>query len=859
MRRRGRGKHDDAASDSTGSVGSNESMTIDKKARKYGARGMKLGRTKVTTRVDNVRDTKDLTYGDVDDTWEWTNEAAQYCEPDNEEDEDSDEDGDSEETEEDEEDGDGGGGGPPAHAGSLRSSLPSADSSCDILPIDGPCDGSTTLSDRTTTQVSSQRVAHTPAAVASQRYRVLKTTDRTEKRDAGQVKKYVVVNSLYTTLGNMFPVIRPYGTFHRHWELVVYVLCGYYWWSVLFFVFFPPSDEMGAVLVLDVSALLVHVVDVFIELNTALVLDTQGRPVIDKRVIAKNYATNGRFVIDVLSILPLDFMLWRITRNRQHWAISRCNYLIYTLKLRNSLVTKDSNLTPALVQFYFFAVPVLKTVAKILAVAHVCIVLRMTFHTSETDEARGHSCGIPYSTFYDVCFEGLLERYFGAALYGWSVLTSQGGTNITLKGYVFCALLMCLCPLLQGHVMAKMSQIVMAMNIEERNLAYMRECMATMNHFRVPDHLQTEVLSFSYHSLSQFSAAALQQSLNTLPAPIVREVLLYIKVRVIQGVPMFHGLDPACTIALGNCLISRSAEPGEKLIEFGAIGEEVYFLMYGHADILVPMGGGAWMSVAILSRGELFGEVALLKPRCPRTATVQALQFCDLFVLTTVDFLAVQDNFGQLQDRMATEARHRGILVDPAPAAEQALVTQSTTELSAATSASQQPHEDQPATNVAPPIACEAQPSAVSLDEPDIRRSLAGLGVERMMDNDKGAADFTWQASQNSMLAMPVPLEVRRDTFRQTKFAGDERKVKPSGMSVDTRHKVRLSLVSANSYEQPYDRAVPAPPMEEGFGGCGASSFVDSMPPLVLRIDPATAQTEWHETEVFAPSFPFRH
>ncbi len=72
--------------------------------------------------------------------------------------------------------------------------------------------------------------------------------------------------------------------------------------------------------------------------------------------------------------------------------------------------------------------------------------------------------------------------------------------------------------------------------------------------------------------------------------------------------------------------------PGERIVTEGEVGESMFFLMRG----LVEVTSGLRV-VTLLAEGAVFGEMALLVPNQPRTATIRALVFSDVFELSQRD------------------------------------------------------------------------------------------------------------------------------------------------------------------------------------------------------------------------------
>jgi CRP/FNR family cyclic AMP-dependent transcriptional regulator len=81
------------------------------------------------------------------------------------------------------------------------------------------------------------------------------------------------------------------------------------------------------------------------------------------------------------------------------------------------------------------------------------------------------------------------------------------------------------------------------------------------------------------------------------------------------------GLDPALLPALG--LTARTVLPGAALLAAGERGEEAFLLAEGRLRVSLDIAGGGEEALAILKRGEIVGEMALVDD-APRSADVFA-------------------------------------------------------------------------------------------------------------------------------------------------------------------------------------------------------------------------------------------
>lgn len=98
----------------------------------------------------------------------------------------------------------------------------------------------------------------------------------------------------------------------------------------------------------------------------------------------------------------------------------------------------------------------------------------------------------------------------------------------------------------------------------------------------------------------------------------------------LHGIPMFAGLDYRQALKFLRNTSVVKLKPGETLMRYGDIGEEMYVLLSGLVSVRMP---DVEEPLARFARGAVLGEVAYLSAT-PRTATVEALDDCEVVVLT---------------------------------------------------------------------------------------------------------------------------------------------------------------------------------------------------------------------------------
>lgn len=122
-------------------------------------------------------------------------------------------------------------------------------------------------------------------------------------------------------------------------------------------------------------------------------------------------------------------------------------------------------------------------------------------------------------------------------------------------------------------------------------------------------------------------------------------------------IPLFASLPPALLGRLANAFVTRKVEAGRQLVREGEIGEQLWLVARGLVEVYRVEADGEH-SIATLSDGDHFGEIALLEKR-PRTANVRTLTECVLLELARPQLEQLLTAQPELADRMRELAAER--------------------------------------------------------------------------------------------------------------------------------------------------------------------------------------------------------
>ena len=89
--------------------------------------------------------------------------------------------------------------------------------------------------------------------------------------------------------------------------------------------------------------------------------------------------------------------------------------------------------------------------------------------------------------------------------------------------------------------------------------------------------------------------------------------------------------------------VTKEYRKGKRIVRQGTHGTSAFLIKKGTVEVSLEDAEGNKKVLAKLKENYLFGEIAMISA-CERTATVIALEDCEIAVLTREKFLALPDN-----------------------------------------------------------------------------------------------------------------------------------------------------------------------------------------------------------------------
>ena len=267
-----------------------------------------------------------------------------------------------------------------------------------------------------------------------------------------------------------------------------------------------------------------------------------------------------------------------------------------------------------------------------------------------------------------IALGGDLNRYpelpaYQQAIY-WTIttLTTVGYGDITPQGSPqvwYTMVVMALGAAIYGYAIGNVANLLTNLDLlRSQHLGRIETISSFLRDRHVPRHLQAEVRNY-YNYIWDTRVGNQAEMLDDLPASLRVEIAMHLNQHILEKVPLFAGVSETFMRQLVLQLEPSVAIPGEPIVRRGEVGHRMYFINKGTVDVLAPGEDGV---VATLSDGDFFGELALLTSE-PRSNTVVAREYCNLFTVNRASFDRVLQDFPDFATevrRVAAERRSDG-------------------------------------------------------------------------------------------------------------------------------------------------------------------------------------------------------
>jgi len=206
--------------------------------------------------------------------------------------------------------------------------------------------------------------------------------------------------------------------------------------------------------------------------------------------------------------------------------------------------------------------------------------------------------------------------------------------------------------IINANIFGNMAVIVQEMNQKASRFQEKIDIANTsMKNIRLPLYLQKKVRDYLFYTQSNLETQRELEDFQTMISPSLKlEVTRHIFLQVLISNPIF-GDNPELNEMVIEKVSVNSYPPEAIITQQGGNPDGMYINSKGELAVLVKDEYNKQSFVRILESGDIFGEVALIA-ECPRTATVQCLNYCTWAILKIEGFREICKLFPEFLTKM---------------------------------------------------------------------------------------------------------------------------------------------------------------------------------------------------------------
>ncbi|XP_028411787.1 potassium/sodium hyperpolarization-activated cyclic nucleotide-gated channel 2-like [Dendronephthya gigantea] len=454
-------------------------------------------------------------------------------------------------------------------------------------------------------------------------------------------------------------IIHPCSAFRLYWNMLMMLLLVVNMYALPVAITFFTDALPLSWIILNILSDVFFMTDLIINFRTGImVTDMSYKFILEPKKIAVRYLRTW-FLVDLISSLPLDYIISAITRHKDSELVgaSRALRVLRLAKLLSLLrLLRVSRLVRYVSQYEVIFnwtksfIKFINLIAVMSLVTHwnACLqylVPSLTDFDSSSWVEIHHLQNEQWSTKY---VWSLFKAMSHMLCIGYGRFPPQNIQEVVVTCFSMATGATC-----YGIFIAYCISTIQQTDSSRRQYyERVQQIAEYMSYRKLPTTIREKVLKYFDHRYKGkfFDERAI---LGEVSSPLRNEIISHNCSDLVSAVPFFSEADPVFVSAIITKLRFEVFLEGDIIIREGTIGTEMYFLREGSVEIRTNDD-----LQNVLNDGSYFGEICLLT-NARRIASVIATSTCDTFVLSTSDFHEVLEDFPEMREKMEKVAEER--------------------------------------------------------------------------------------------------------------------------------------------------------------------------------------------------------
>eukprot|EP00347_Sterkiella_histriomuscorum_P014633 403360135 len=371
-------------------------------------------------------------------------------------------------------------------------------------------------------------------------------------------------------------LIHPHSNAKFYWDMIIIILslvnAIYVPVEITFNIETPPMEAINYIM--DC----VFVADIIVNFRTIQLDERTSDAIIDPKQISLNYIFKGRFFVDLISTIPLEFI----------GDIENVNVSKSTLKLIG-LIKLTRLLRLARIITYIKMNKNLKDGIRVIMLA---VYLFLIIHWIDCAAYYVFQVGsewlppkdvIPNSTnIYDDLKDGYFVMFYYSSLF---LMSNDALPYTTVE--VFCCIIFVFMGsvslgLLIGQFASIINQITKKARVESEKIEFLQQMMFTL---KIPEVLQLRIIEY-YESTKKSQYIVGPQRLKMLAPSLVQKISDHQLQALIQTIPLLKHSDNHLSSMFSKFTTIQIYLPGDLVLKQGDEGSSFFFIINGYANVI---------------------------------------------------------------------------------------------------------------------------------------------------------------------------------------------------------------------------------------------------------------------------------